>query len=599
MTQEAGIRVLPPHVVNQIAAGEVVERPASVLKEVLENAIDAGATQVDVEIAAGGRKLVAVRDNGCGMSRDDALLSIERHATSKIRGVDDIEHISTLGFRGEALAAIASVSRFRMATCARGEVAGTELLVVGGKIQDVRELGCPPGCSVEVRDLFFNVPARRKFLRSHETELGHVRDGFVVQALAHPAVGMRLVTDGRDSFNLAAGATFADRLRDLFGAEYPKKLRPVESDLHGIAVRGYASLPAMHRADRSEQFVFVNGRATSAPVVSYAIREAYRTLMPADRHPSVFLFLEIAPEMVDVNVHPTKREVRFRDGSAVRDAILEGIRHALATDGAGAVAAPAAWTAPGAATAPAAPAVLMHIENLPPTRAFMYPRLPVIPLPAAADGAPPAEPLPASPGEAAPPAPAPWSWCRVLGQIGGLYVILETEDGYVLMDPHAAHERVLFEKFMADVLQNHAHSQALLLPQTVALNVRDALRVRKNLDLMRHMGFGISEFGGDSFVVDALPPYFAAASVETLLVEVAQSLEAAGARGGAERWREQAIATAACKAAVKAQDHLRLEEIEQLVIDLARTQMPYTCPHGRPTLIFTSFRELNRKFGRE
>ena len=598
MAQATGIRILPPQVVNQIAAGEVVERPASVLKEVLENAIDAGATQIDVEIAAGGRKLVAVRDNGCGMSRDDALLSIERHATSKIRVVDDIEHIATLGFRGEALAAIASVSRFRLVTCLRGEVVGTEVLVVGGKIQDVRDLGCPPGCAIEVRDLFFNVPARRKFLRSHETELGHVRDGFVVQALAHPAIGMRLTADGRDAFHLAGGATFAERLRDLFGAEYPKKLRPVESRLHEIGIQGYVSLPAMHRADRSEQFVFVNGRATTAPVVSYAIREAYRTLMPADRHPSVFLFLDIAPEMVDVNVHPTKREVRFRDGSAVRDAILESIRAALATDGHKA-AAPPAWPAAGV-PAPAAAPVLMHIENLPPTRAFMYPRLPVMP-PATADSAVPAASasVPTTTSEPAAAANVPWSWCRVLGQIGGLYVILETEDGYVLMDPHAAHERVLFERFMADVLQSHTHSQTLLLPQTVTLSVRDALRVRKNLDLLRQMGFGISEFGGDSFVMDALPPYFAGASAEVLLVEVSHSLEAAGARGGTERWREQAIAQAACKAAVKAQDHLRLEEIEQLVVDLARAQMPYTCPHGRPTLIFTSFRELSRKFGRE
>jgi DNA mismatch repair protein MutL len=306
--------------------------------------------------------------------------------------------------------------------------------------------------------------------------------------------------------------------------------------------------------------------------------------------------------MVDVNVHPTKREVRFRDGSAVRDAILESIRGALATDVARAAAAPPAWGASGA-PAPAAP-VQMHIENLPPTRAFMYPRLPVMP-PAPAGGAGSAvEQLPGSP--AVPPGAgaaaaqdAPWSWCRVLGQIGGLYVVLETEDGYVLMDPHAAHERVLFERFMADVLQGHAHAQSLLLPQTAALSARDALRVRKNLDLLREMGFGISEFGGDSFVVDALPQYFAGASVDTLLIEVSHSLEAAGVRGGAERWREEAIATAACKAAVKAQDHLRLEEIEKLVVDLAKARMPYTCPHGRPTLIFTPFRELNRKFGRE
>ena len=607
MSSEVRIRILPEHVINKIAAGEVVERPASALKELLENALDSGATQIDVEVAAGGRTLVAVRDNGCGLSRDDALLSVERHATSKIRDVDDIEHIATLGFRGEALAAIASVSRFRMVTCRRGEVVGTELLIVGGKIQDARDIGCPAGCSVEVRDLFFNVPARRKFLRSQPTELSHVRAGFMLQALSHPAVGMSLKVDGAETLRLPASDRVEDRVRELFGQDYTRNLKIVEHDLAGIRVTGFVGLPTVNRSDREEQFVFVNGRAAGAPLIAYAIREGYHTLMPSDRHASVFLFLSLDPGMVDVNVHPTKREVRFRDPGAVRDAVVEAIRHALGTT---AYVPPSAkpGSAPVDTTTRRPAGEQMKIGNLPITRAFKYPGLPAQPGFGAhgtlASGAEPtAPPNAASPASAAQPAPrspaAPWSWCRVVGQVGNLYVVLETEDGFVLMDPHAAHERVLFERFMTAVAQGKISSQNLLLPETVNLGPKDALRVRRNVDVFKELGFGISEFGGDVFVVDALPACFAGASPQGLLIEIAHELEVAGARGGKGRWREEAIAQAACKAAMKARDNLRLEEIEQLVIDLARTEMPYTCPHGRPTLIFTSFQELNRKFGRE
>jgi len=591
-----------------------VERPASVAKELIENAIDAGATQVDVEISAGGRKLVAVRDNGCGMNRDDALLAIEQHATSKIRDVDDIERIHTLGFRGEALAAIASVSRFRLETCDEEENTGTEVVLSGGKLQDVRDAGCPSGTVIEVRDLFFNVPARRKFLRSHQTELAHLRACFIVQALAHPNVGMSLTVDGRQTYLLAgrhasdhSGETLRqDRIRDLFGSACIQNLRAVEFGGREVLVRGFVSVPAASRGDRNELYTFVNGRATTAPLISYAIREGYQTLLPRDRHPSVFLFVEMDPELVDVNVHPTKREVRFRHPSEVRDALIAGIREAL---GAPARilddALPAGGNLPIRTTTRADAEVELTIEDLPPVRAFRYPRSlslgqqvagPVGPREpiSAAGGTPPATGMSESETGR-----SPWSWCRVLGQVGSLYVVMETEDGLVLMDPHAAHERVLFERFMADVVHGEVHSQNLLLPETVDLPPKDALRVRQNQELLKQMGFGISEFGGDAFVVDALPAYFAAANATRLLVEVSTSLEKSGARGGAEHWREESIAQAACKSAVKARDRLSLQEIEQLVVDLARTEMPYTCPHGRPTLIFMGYRELNKKFGRE
>lgn len=614
MVSHEHIRVLPVHVANKIAAGEVVERPASVAKELIENAVDAGSSQIDVDITAGGRKLVAVSDNGSGMGRDDALLSVERHATNKIRDVDDIEKIETLGFRGEALAAIAAVSRFRMMTRRAGEVIGTEIVITGGKLQDVRDAGCPTGTSIEVHDLFFNVPARRKFLRSYQTELSHIRTGFIIQTLAHPQIGMRFKVDGRETYHLAGGAGLEDRIHDLFGPDYLKDLKPVDHKSVEVAVSGYASLPMVTRSDRSEQYIFVNGRTTTAPLLNYTIREGYRTLIPNDRHPLIFLFLEMDPGLVDVNVHPTKREVRFRRPGEVRDTVIAAIRQAFASDSGVSlsteVQAKRAETKQGSSR-PAAE-IQLKIENLPPTHAFRYPRMPRggeenIEHPGSNIQRP--TPNTQRPSEmeekirnlqsAIRNLDSPWSWCRVLGQIGSLYVVLETEDGFVLMDPHAAHERVLFERYMSDVLSRKIQTQNLLIPETVQLRPKDAMYVHKNLDLFKQMGFGISEFGGDAFVVDALPSYFTGVLTEPLLGEAALALEQAGARGGKERWREEAIAQAACKSAVRARDKLTLEEIEKLVVDLAQTEMPYTCPHGRPTLIFTSFKELNKKFGRE
>lgn len=601
MSSKALIRVLPINVANKIAAGEVVDRPSSIVKELMENAIDASATQVDVEITAGGRKLVSVSDNGAGMNRDDAILSVERHATSKIHDVDDIERIATLGFRGEALAAIASVSRFRLVTCTKGEDAGTEVVITGGKIQDVRDFGAPVGTQIEVRDIFFNVPARRKFLRSYETEMSHVRDEFITQALAHCATGMSLKVDGRATYNLARKSTLADRLHDLFGSSYLKSLRDIGHSHAGVKVAGFASLPVATRSDRNEIYVFINGRPTSAPVVSNAIREGYRTLIPGDRFPSVFLFVEMDSSLVDVNVHPTKKEVRFRNPGDVRDAVIAAIRRAL-------VAKDDPLLRPAGQgkdrpEPPQAAVTQLLIDNLPPTRVFNYPRIPQAP-----DGRIPPPAVPSatqktsgteSAPQGMPGGTAPWSWCRVLGQIGKLYVLMETEDGLVLVDPHAAHERVLFEKYLGAIHKGRVDVQTLLIPETVELKPKDAIVVRKNQDLLKKMGFGISEFGADTFVVDALPSCFAGAAPSSILAEAAHNIEDAGSRGGKERSREEAIAQAACKAAVKARDRLNLDEIEKLVVELGKAEMPYTCPHGRPTVVFMSFSEINRKFGRE
>ncbi|MEI6646691.1 MAG: DNA mismatch repair endonuclease MutL [bacterium] len=611
MQRDGHIRLLPIQVANKIAAGEVVERPASVVKELLENAIDAGASRIDVTVTAGGRKLVEVRDNGCGMNRDDALLSLERQATSKIRDVDDIERIDTLGFRGEAIPSIASVSRFILKTRRATDEAGTELTVVGGSLQDVREAGLPPGTTIEVRDLFFNIPARRKFLRAYETEQAHIRTIFTVHALAHPKIGMSLTSDGRELTRLPSDATLEERVRDLFGPDFCADLRVVESTSNSVRVYGFVSLPNQLRNDRSEQYIFINGRPATAPVIAYALKEAYPPLA-GERKPIVLLFIEMPPEGVDVNVHPTKREVRFHKPADVREAIIRAIRTALQrtservpeTD----------LTTPPVPTPPASVEPPARLTPLPPTSSFTYPlRVPNAPVGTGLA----LFPTPQRPPEntfrpdfsvpditrlassSATPSHAPWQWCRVLGILEGGYALLETEDGHVTLDPRAARERVLFEQLMANHDKDDAYSQRLLLPETVQLPPGDAARLTKHLEVLQAMGFGVDAFGdSDHFVIEALPAILGDLSCRELLANIAHDLENAGVRRGTEKWSEEIIAKAACRVMVGQTRIATIPEIEKLVASLVKTRMPYTCPRGKPTMIFTSYRELDRKFGK-
>ena len=594
MSETATIQVLPDAVANQIAAGEVVERPASVLKELLENAVDAGASRIDVEVVAGGRKLVSVTDNGSGMSRDDALLSVERHATSKIREVHDIECIQTLGFRGEALAAIASVSRFRLQSCRAGALEGTVIEITGGRIQDVSDAPAAPGTCIEVRDLFFNVPARKKFLRTHQTELSHLRNTFLVQALAYPSISMTLTVDSRQVYELAGDGVLKDRLAALYGREYCDRLLAVDYSARDVHVAGFISPPDLHRADRDEQYLFVNGRPATAPVAYRAIREGFRGALPADRQPSLFLFLEMAHDLVDVNVHPTKKEVRFRKSGDLRDTLAEAIETTLSggVDVMQSLEESAKSPSKVEVAAPVQRDQQMTIIDLPPAPSFRYPGI------GRTESAEPEVGVPQDDDTGADGAATPWSTCRVLGQVGDFYVLLETDEGYVVMDPRASHERVLFERYMRDIRNASIETQALLLPETVELPPRDADRVRRNVDLLARLGFGISDFGGNAFVVDALPSAVAGASPSALLSDLSSAFEERGSKAGSENWQEDRIARSTVQSAVRSRDRLSLEEIERLVVDLAQADMPYTCPSGRPTILFTSFNELNRKFGR-
>jgi DNA mismatch repair protein MutL len=600
MQNKPVIQLLPDQVINKIAAGEVVERPASVMKELFENALDAGAVQVDVEVVHGGRQLIAVTDNGCGMDRDQALLSIERHATSKIRTEADIENIRTLGFRGEALAAISSVSRFTLVTRPEEALAGTEIQIAGGKMLGAEDIGCPVGTRIEIRNLFFNVPARRKFLRAEQTELSHIRQLFIVHALAHPSIGMSLKVDERMIYNLPASGTMEDRISALYGHGFFEQLLPIAHVEAEYTVTGYAGLPQTGRKDRHDQFVFINHRPAVAPVVYHALNEAYHALIAKGRYPAVFLFIDMDAAMVDVNVHPTKKEVRFRQPNALRDVIVTALNRALAMppdsrEAQHEKAEPIALS-PSRPRRPAFEAqkqmeeLLVRPSLIEPQRSKPAQEMPSVHAPVEQSAA-----TAASSNST----PSPWGWCRIIGQIGANYVVLETEDGYVLMEPRAAHERVIFEKFMNAVRAHSVQKQGLLAPETVELLPADAMAVRAHLEVLQELGFGVSAFGGDTFIIDALPVYVQDGPAESLLVEIARELEKAGKQRGARELVQERIAQAACQTAVRTGDQLTDAAIEKLVSDLAKTDMPYTSPRGRPTLIYTSFKELDRKFSRD
>ena len=601
------IRMLSTHVANKIAAGEVVERPASVVKELLENALDAGATRIDVVVTAGGRKLVSVADNGSGMNRDDAIMAPERQATSKIRDVDDIEHIATLGFRGEALASIASVSRFTLRTRRPEDESGTEVVIAGGRLQDVQDCGCPAGTCIEVRDLFFNVPARRNFLRAYQTEQAHIRNTFVVHAIAHHDVAFSLKCDGDFAYQLAAAPSLRDRILELGAAADIERLVPVDATLGAIRVHGFAGLPSWTRGDRNGQFIYINRRPATAPVVLNAISEAYPKLEES-RKPVLYLFIDLPPDDVDVNVHPTKREVRFRRLADVREAVIAAIASALNRAGVVVpprVAPPAPWESPPPVQAEPAGANSATPPEFPAGVPAAAP--PERPLPAFPFAAPAALPGRGAPAEAAPfpeamvqmPPGSPWTQFRIVGRLAAGYALLETDDGYTVVDPAAAHERVLYERLLRVATGAGRASQRLLIPQTVEMKPLDHRRVESVLPVLAEMGFEIQPFGKDAFMIDAVPDALAGASCEAVLLDTAAALDEAGSgRRGRERWREELVAKAASRAAVRTRGPLSPKELNAIIAELAACEMPYTSPAGRPTMIFTSFRELDRRFGR-
>jgi DNA mismatch repair protein MutL len=632
------IALLPEDVASQVAAGEVVERPASVIKELVENSIDAQATRIEVLIRRGGISHVRVVDNGIGMDRDDALLCLERHATSKIRTGHDLATIATLGFRGEALPSIASVSRFRLTTREHGAIVGTEVLVAGGKIETVRDGGEPPGTQIEVRSLFYNLPARRKFLRTKNTEASHVEHQLHLQAIGHPDVGFTFVNDDRLIYQLPPAVHLRDRIRDLCGRALDAELLEVPaSEEEGIQIRGFIGKAGVSRSTRQQQLVFLNGRAVENNTVSYAVREGYHTALMKGQHPVTFLFIDMDPTAVDVNVHPAKREVRFRDAATIREAVVEAVRRTLETDRAGwsqsfrrgstsaAAAAVPDQTARGAAassplsaaTSPSPPPLIPEREQLAlrhdwsslPIQPHMTP--PAAPLAPAASVDPRLRDLSRNASSSTgPPAPSPGperaplaagreNEFQILAVLGKLYVLMESASGLVLVDQHAAHERILFEEMRRRMEEQGVPAQRLLMPLTLEVTPRDADWLNQHLDLLERAGINLEPFGAATFKIDSLPTFLRAADPSQLLRNIIDDLRETAAQDARLRLGEEMIAKTVCRHAVKANDYLREPELVRLMQDLLACELPYCCPHGRPTMIQISYLELEKKFGRK
>jgi DNA mismatch repair protein MutL len=601
------IKLLPETLASQVAAGEVVERPASVVKELVENSIDAGARAIEVGIQRGGMSRIRVVDDGCGMDRDDALLSLERHATSKIASAADLAAISTLGFRGEALPSIASVSRFRLTTREHGAVAGTEILVNGGRIETVRDGGEAPGTQIEVRSLFYNVPARRKFLRSETTETRNIEHQFFLQALAHPAIGFSLVREDKIALQLPTTTSLRDRIRDIYGAELLDDLLEISArDRGGVQIRGWIGRAGVSRQTRSQQFVFVNGRAIESGILSTALREGYHTALMRGQFPVTFLFVAVEPGEVDVNVHPAKREVRFRDPARVREAIVNAVQRTLES---GRAEWQRKFSAPIAPTTvlPPEPAVTPPDGGTTSVSSQIVGRDSARPsnftLPdqtGRVDSLNRSRPIEVNRPYLEPPVePRRDQQFQIIGVLSRLYVLMENSDGLVLVDQHAAHERILFEELRRRMEEQGVPSQRMLLPQVFSLPPRDAEWVERNVATLQKMGIGIESFGANSFRIDTLPAFLEIADAAGFLRKVIDELKTTSHSSSPLRLGEEMIAKTVCRHAVKAKDPLRYPEIEKLIRDLLACDLPYCCPHGRPTMIQISHAELEKKFGRK
>jgi DNA mismatch repair protein MutL len=716
------IRVLSDQLANQIAAGEVVERPASVAKELVENAIDAGARRVEVDVEAGGRKLLRVADDGCGMTRDDALLAFERHATSKIASAEDLGRIGTLGFRGEALASIASVARVELVTYAEGDEAATRVQIEGGRMRDVQPAARPRGTTLAVRDLFFNVPARRKFLRSEATESFHLTNLVTHYALAHPEIEFALTNNGREVLRCPPAADLRERAYQIFGAEFLDGLLSVEGGAASVArVRGYVSAPRVRRTSRDAQYLFVNGRFVRDRLVGRALGEGYRTVLPHGVYPAALLFLEVPLEEVDVNVHPAKTEVRFRRAGAVADAVREAVRAALAAGGharaaegrdgreasgpgddpradfyeqtrqtaiefgfdvpepeeflspgveASGDAVPrgvevGAWPAAdeatgassddesqGAATSarggaafefesgadwgsegPGAGAVEMSFpqqsessssssaSSARPSESFATSPSQTSARPSQSsssvlartpNGCESSSPQRASEargGGGLPPLNSIAGAVRGAGervsanirplfQLEDSYIVAVDGEGMLLIDQHAAHERVLFDKFRALVSAREPESQQLLVPETFDLTPAQAAAFEAVAPDLEAYGFGLMRLSGRTVAVRAVPADLPPAEARNMLAEALEAVDAERRGSARETLRERVAASLACRAAIKINTPLAPEKMRWLIDRLLTTSSPTTCPHGRPAVLRLTTRDIERGFHR-
>jgi DNA mismatch repair protein MutL len=565
------IRILPVELRNKIAAGEVVERPASVVKELLENAIDAGSTGITVEVLRGGKGLIKVIDNGSGMDSDDAHLALQPHATSKLTTEQDLFNIGTLGFRGEALPSIASVSRMKLETGLRGALSGVSIEIAGGQIKQPRD--CPAaGTSVEIRDLFFNTPARKKFLKSDSTELFHIIDTVTREALSRWDIGFRLFTETRETMNLPVASGPRERILQIYGQDFLEELTEVTARDRMFGMTAFVTKGDSFRNSKAHQFIFVNRRPIKDQAITHAVYDAYKGILPQDRHPVFFLFLEADPGKVDFNVHPTKREVRFENKQEIHVFVSGHIREAVRKEH-------SRYTAP-----------------------FMEaPGWAVSEMPSPFGKSEPPGPFSSGIGTPLPPENAPYEAMEFPYQqqlpylyLGDTFIAVAGKGGLTLIDHHAAHERILFESFLKGI---DLDSSALLFPRQVKLSPKEYEVILREKDLLLAMGMEIDDFGHNTLIVRSLPAALKEADVRGILADVAAAL-IEGARPF-QSTREVLAARIACHSSVRGRAILHREEFQKLLHRLEKTEHPDQCPHGRPTRIFLSLDDLQKLFKRK
>jgi DNA mismatch repair protein MutL len=550
----AKVRVLSPALVGKIAAGEVIERPASVVKELVENSLDARSNNIKVEIEEGGRTKILVMDDGEGMTREDALLALERHSTSKIYDEADLDSIQTLGFRGEALPSIASVSRVRLITKTRDELSGTQILVEGGQITKIGEIGSPPGTRVEVEDLFFNLPARRKFLRGVQSELAHIIEVVTRMALIHFAVGFVLVHNKRVMFNLPPTQQERSRIRAIMGKEVTSHLVKFEGGDGERKVMGWASVPTYARGSPKGIYISVNGRYIRDRLISHAISEAYRRFISAKMYPVVILFLCVPYSELDVNIHPTKMEIRFRKGDEIYRLVSDSLKHILDVPFEGDTQE-----------------VLEVKETF-----SSYPVPPFVT------------------GQAMI-TPPPW---QMVGQIKGTYIVVEGEEGVMIVDQHAAHERVLYEKLKMSLQGKALPQQHFLIPQLIEVKKQEMQVLLEHREKLVRLGLEVEEFGNKTLAVKSIPSFLSKEDLSSLLEALSEKLVDRGDDDTIERVLDEICVLLACRGAIKANRRLQEEEVRSLLREWEGPTQHTTCPHGRPIFVRWSWHELEGWFRR-
>lgn len=597
------IRLLDDETVNTIAAGEVIERPASVVKELVENAVDAGADMIKVDITVGTQHITSVQvtDSGCGMYPSDAQMSFVRHATSKIRGPDDLSRIQTMGFRGEALASIAAVSRVTLVTRAKDTDVGTEIVIEGGEILSVSEVSAPQGTTVRVDNIFFNTPARRKFLKSRQTELLHIYRAVEAEAFAHPESAFRLKVNGKEKFRTQRTTAMAQTITQVFGSDLSSQIIPLSAGTPVMRVDGAIVRPADCRPNAGEIHLCVNGRPVTSPQIVRAIRAGYGTLIPKGRFPMAYLSIRIDTSLVDVNVHPAKREIRLSREKEIISGITEAIRDTLQTTDLIHSAAPV--TSPGNPASVQA-SVYTHLpqksggvsETIPDVSKYSFGNLPPerfhiryaatdkqLRLTGNMDGDTGVNLLPSM---------------RIIGQVADGYILAASRDNdeLLIIDQHAAHERILYDQ-LCERRDTGIQRQELLVPLVVELNAAEKLALSANIDILLDLGFIVDEFGPDAFAVRAVPMVLGKRLGTEMIHDIVSDLVVESRKSADERC-DRITATIACRGAIKGGSPLTQEQMERLVLQLSHTSEPYTCPHGRPVILSYSQKELDRMFHR-